>query len=496
MVNVGNAEILQIAEAVAREKGITKDVVIKAMENAISVAGRRKYGHDHNIRAEISHKNGEIKLFRVLTVVENPEDSFTQISLEDAQERDPNIKINEEVYDLLPPIDLGRVAALSAKQVIVQKVKEAEREKQYEDFKGRIGEILGGIVKRVEFGNIIVDLGRTEAIITKDQQIKTEMFKPNDRIRAYVKDVSNQTKGPQIFLSRSDDMFLSKLLELEVPEVYDGHIEVMSVARDPGSKAKVAVFASDTTIDAVGSCIGVRGNRIKAVTNELGGEKIDVILWNRDPAQYIVSAMTPAEISKVVMHEDRKSVEVVVPTDQFSIAIGRRGQNVRLASILTGWHIEVMTDEQESKRRTDEFKNVTDIFVNNLDVDEMVAQLLVSEGYVSLEQLSQSDIATLSNIEGFDEDLAQNIKIRAENVIEVKNNELLEKLEAQGVDQELLDMLGLPLEQIIILAENGVKRVEDLAELNVKEFREILPDLRVRDHEIAAVIELARSRSM
>lgn len=495
MVNVGNAEILQIAEAVAREKGITKDLVLSAMENAIQVAGRRKYGHEHNIKAEISHKNGDIKLYRVLTIVENPENLFTEISLADALERKEDAKMGEEILDPLPPIDLGRVAAQSAKLVIVQKVKEAEREKQYEDFKDRVGEILGGVVKRIEFGNIIVDLGRTEAIIRRDQQIKTEIFKINDRIRAYVQEVSSQPKGPQIFLSRSDEMFLAKLLELEVPEVYEGQIDIRAIARDPGSKAKIAVYSSDPTIDPVGSCIGVRGSRIKAVTNELGGEKVDVILWNKDLAQYIVSAMTPSEISKVVIHEDRKAVEVVVPTDQFSMAVGRRGQNVRLASALTGWHIEVMTEDQESKRRIDEFNSVTELFVKTLGVEEMIAQLLVSEGFGSVEQIALTDLNVLANIEGFDEKVASELKARAESYVEEQSATFLQKLEEQGVEQELLDSLGLPLEQLVILAENGIKTLEDLAELNVREFKQILPDLQASDEDIQSVIDDAKARS-
>lgn len=495
MAKIGNSEILQIAEAVAREKGITIDLVLEAMENAIQVAGRRKYGHEQNIKAEISHKTGEIKLYKVLDVVENLENYMTEISLEDALERNPESKIGDQVLEPLPPIDLGRVAAQSAKQVIVQKVKEAERDKQYEDFKDRTGEILGGVVKRVEFGEIIIDLGRTEAVIKRDQQIKTEAFKINDRIRAYVQDVSKQSKGPQIFLSRTDNMFLGKLMALEIPEVYEGQIEIKGIARDPGSKAKVAVFASDSSIDPVGSCIGVKGNRIKAVTNELGGEKIDVILWNKDLAQYIVNAMTPAEISKVVIHEDRKAVEMVVPTEQFSIAVGRRGQNARLASQLTGWHIEVMTEEQESKRRVEEFNNSSELFINALEVEEVIAQLLVSEGYVSLDQIANSEISVLSAIEGFDETLAAEIKSRAEKHVEAKNLELLAKLEHLGVEQELLDTLGLSLEQLVTLAENGVKTLEDLAELSVKEFKAILPDLQARNNEIEAVIELARSRS-
>lgn len=496
MASIGNSEIMQIAESVAREKGITIDLVLTAMENAIQVAARRKYGHEQNIKAEISHKNGEIKLYKVLDVVEEVENYLMQISLDDARERNPDIQLGEQVLEPLPPIDLGRVAAQSAKQVIVQKVKEAERDKQYEDFKDRVGEILGGVVKRIEFGEIIVDLGRTEAVIKKDQQIKTEIFKMNDRIKAYVQNVSQQTKGPQIFLSRTDNMFFAKLMELEIPEVYDGQIEIKAIARDPGSKAKVAVYSTDPTIDAVGSCIGVKGSRIKAITNELSGEKIDVIMWSKDLAQYIVSAMAPAEISKVVIHEDRKSVEIVVPTEQFSIAVGRRGQNVRLASQLTGWHIEVMTEDEESKRRVEEFNSVTNLFVTNLGVEEVVAQLLVSEGYTNLEQLAYSEVSTLAAIEGFDENLAEEIKSRALQDVESRNSDLLAQLEHLGVEQELLDTLGLPLHQLVTLAENGIKTMEDLAELNVKEFREILPALQATNSDIEAVLELAKAKSM
>ncbi|MDX1924434.1 MAG: transcription termination factor NusA [Rickettsiaceae bacterium] len=495
MFNKGNAEILQIAESVAREKGITMDLVLASMESAIQVAGKRKYGNEQNIKAEISHKTGEIKLYRVLDVVENAENLVTEISLEDALERNPEIKIGDHILELLPPIDLGRVAAQSAKQVIVQKVKDAERDKQYEDFKGRVGEILGGVVKRLEFGEIVVDLGRTEAVIKRDQQIRTEIFKINDRIRAYVKNVSRQPKGPQIFLSRSDDMFLAKLMALEVPEIYEGQIEIKSVVRDPGSKAKLAVFASDTGIDAVGSCIGVKGSRIKAVTNELSGEKIDVILWSRDTAQYIVNAMSPAEISKVVIHEDRKSAEIIVPAEQFSIAIGRRGQNVRLASQLTGWHIEIMTEEQESTKRVEEFNSTTALLVNSLEIEEVMAQLLVAEGYNSLEQIALSEISSLASIEGFDENVAEELKRRAEQYVNEQNESLLNKLEYLGVDQELLDTLSISLEQLIKLAESGVKTLEDLAELSVKEFREILPELQVSNSEIEAVINLAKSKS-
>ncbi|MDX1917459.1 MAG: transcription termination factor NusA [Rickettsiaceae bacterium] len=494
MLNKGSAEIILIAETVAREKGITMDVVLSSMEDAIASAGKRKYGFELNIKAEINQKTGEIRLFKAMEVVEQVENIITEISLKDAIERDPNSEIGSFVLELLPPIDLGRVAAQVAKNVIVQKVKDAEREKQYEDFKDRVGEIMSGIVKRVEFGEIVVDLGRTEAVIKKDQQIKTEVFKINDRIKAYVKEVSRTTKGPQIFLSRSDNNFLAKLMALETPEIYEGQIEIRAVARDSGSKAKVAVYASDTGIDPVGSCIGMKGSRIKAVTNELGGEKIDVILWSKDPAQYIVNAMSPAEISKVIIHEDRQAAEIIVPLEQFSIAIGRRGQNVRLASQLTGWHIEVMTEDQESTKRATEFTNTTELFMNNLEVEEVMAQLLAAEGYYSMEQIALADIATLESIEGFDKATAEELKSRAEQYINKKNTHLLEQLEYLGVEQELLDTLSISLEQLIRLAESGIKTMEDLAELTPRDFREILPELKVDNSEIEFVLEIARSR--
>ena len=426
MINVGNAEILQIVESVSREKGISKENLFTTMEQAVQVAGRKKYGQEHNIKAEISRKTGEIKLFRILEVVEELESYFTQILLADALIKNPEAKIGDEFYEPLPPIDLGRVSAQNAKQVIVQRVGEAEREKQYHDFKDRVGEILNGMVKRVEFGNIIVDLGgRAEAIVKKDQTIKGENYKINDRIKAYVQDVRLEPKGPQIFLSRTDERMLAKLFELEVPEIYDGAIEIKAVARDPGSKAKIAVYATDSSIDPVGSCVGIRGNRVRAVTAELGGEKIDVILWSKNLAQFVIGSMSPATISKIVIDEDKGRVEIVVPTDQLSIAIGRRGQNVRLASKLTGWNIDVMTDEQESKRRTDEFYSTTDLFMNVLDVEEVIAQLLSVEGFATIEQIASSEITTLTSIEGFEEELASEIKNRAVNYINTKNDEII-----------------------------------------------------------------------
>ncbi|MCC2646427.1 MAG: transcription termination/antitermination protein NusA [Rickettsiaceae bacterium] len=494
MLNIGNTELLTIADAVAREKGIAKDSIIAAMEDAIQVAGRRKYGQEHNIKAEISKKNGEVKLYRVLDIVDNVEDYFTQISLQDALERDPEAKLGGQVYDLLPPIDLGRVAAQIAKQVIMQKVRDAEREKQYNDFKGRIGEILNGTVKRVEFGDVVVDLGRAEAIIKRDQLIKNETYKINNSIRAYVQDVRHENSGPQIFLSRTDNRFLAKLFELEVPEIYDNIIEIRAIARDPGSKAKMAVFSSDMNLDAVGSCIGIRGARVRAVSNELNGEKIDVIEWSNDIAQFTINALAPATISKVVIDEIKHKVEVVLPTDQLSIAIGRKGQNVRLASKLIGWGIDVMTEEQESKRRADEFSSTTELFMRHLDVEEVIAQLLTVEGFSSIEQIANVSADVLANIEGFDEELASELKNRAEQYINDKNENIINRLEELGVEQELIDVLAdFSPENIVVLAENGVKSIEDLGELNIHEFKKLIPISDVSDKDIKELLNTARN---
>jgi N utilization substance protein A len=492
MINVGNSEILQIADAVAREKGIPSATVISAMEQAISVAGRRKYGHEHNIRADINKKTGEVKLYRVMEVVEEVENSFTHITLQDALEKNPESKLGDEILDLLPPIDLGRVAAQTAKQVIVQKVKDAENEKQYNEFKSRVGEIISGIVKRIEFGNVIVDLGRAEAIMKREETIKTEMFKVNDRIKAYVKSVSRETKGQQIFLSRADDQMLVKLFELEVPEIYEGNIKIMAVARDPGSKAKVVVFANDSSLDPVGSCVGMKGSRIKAVTNELGGEKIDVIPWSNDLGQFIINSLTPAAITKVIIDEDKKRVEIIVPLDQLSIAIGRRGQNVRLASRITGWNIDVMTEDQESKRRSDEFNTAATLMTSSLEIEEVMGQLLAAEGFNTIEQVASTDISSLANIEGFDENLATEVQKRALNYVEVKNADVIAQLEKLGVEQELLDALPLSAESFLKLAEYGVKTLEDLGEISVAEYKALLPDSGMNDTEISAIIKAAR----
>ncbi|AFB20988.1 transcription termination factor NusA [Rickettsia canadensis] len=498
MSNIGNVEILQIINSVAREKGISKEILISTVEQAVQVAGRKKYGNEYNIKAQINRKTGEINLLRILKIVENVEDYLTQISFEEALIKNPEAKIGDEIYEYLPPIDHARVSAQAAKQVITQRVIEAERAKQYHDFKDRKGEIINGIVKRIEYGDIIVDLSRAEAIIKKDQLIKGENFKPNDRIKAYVQDVRQETKGPQIFLSRVDNQMLVNLFKLEVPEIFEDIIQIKSVARDPGSKAKIAVFASDSSIDPVGSCVGIRGNRVKAVTNELNGEKIDIVLWSNDLAQFIVNALAPlaaAAITKILIDEDSHKVEVVVSQENQSIAIGRRGQNVRLASKLTGWNIDIMTEEQESKRRNEEFLTSTGLFMEALDVEEVIGQLLSVTGFNSVEQIANSEISTLTRIEGFEEELAVEIKNRAINYVNLKNEKIIKKLEELGVEQEVIDILELPLELILKFAEYGIKTIEDLGEMSVNEFKNLAPSANITDENIKLLIKTARQHS-
>lgn len=492
MDNFGKAEILQIVEAVSRERGIPKASLIEAMEQAIQIAGRKKYGLEQNISARINHNTGKISLFRVRKIVEIiTEDDKQQILLDDAKMIRSDAKINENILEPLPPIDLGRVAAQIAKQVIVHKVGEVERERQYHDYKDRKGDILNGIVKRIEFFNIIVDVGRAEAILPRNQQIRGEIFQIGDRIKAYVQDVRLESKGPQIFLSRTDNEFLKKLFEMEVPEIYDNIIEIKAIAREPGSKAKVAVIATDISIDPVGSCVGVRGSRVRSITNELSGEKIDVINWDKNIAQFVINAMTPVEITKIVFDEDKNKVKAIVPDDQLSIAIGRKGQNVRLASKITNWAIDVMTEEQESKRRNEEFIHTTELFVRHLGVEELIAQLLSAEGYTSLAQVAYAENHVLEAIEGFNTELVVELKNRAISYLEKQNEDILEGLEKLGVEQELLDTLDLPPEYILKLAEFGIKTVEDLCEVTFIEFREIVPEHIISSDTIKDLINFA-----
>src|SRR5438445_13270564 len=370
------SDLLQVADAVAADKGIDRDEVLQAMEQAIQKAGRSKYGQEYDIRSEIDRKSGQIRLLRFREVAEPVENEATQIPLSEARRFNPDAEVGDFITDPLPPIDFGRIAAQTAKQVIVQKVRDAERARQYEEFKDRVGEIVNGLVKRVEFGNVVVDLGRAEAMLRRDELLPRESFRQGERVRAYIYDVKEETRGPQIFLSRTHPQFMAKLFAQEVPEIYDGIIEVKSVARDPGSRAKIGVVSRDSSIDPVGACVGMRGSRVQAVVGELQGEKIDIIPWSQDSATFIVNALQPAEVVKVVLDEDSERIEVVVPDDQLSLAIGRRGQNVRLASQLTGWDIDILTEAEESERRQKEFNERTNLFMDALDVDEMVGQVL------------------------------------------------------------------------------------------------------------------------
>ncbi|HXM84489.1 MAG TPA: transcription termination factor NusA, partial [Stellaceae bacterium] len=412
--NYPRLELLQVADTVARDKGIDRDEVLQAMEQAIQKAGRSKYGQEYDIRAEIDRKSGEIKLMRFREVAEPVVNEATQIPLEAAKKINPEAEIGDFLTDPLPPIDFGRIAAQTAKQVIVQKVRDAERQRQFKEFKDRVGEIVNGLVKRVEFGNVVVDLGRAEAILRRDELLPRESFRQGERVRAYIYDVRQEVRGPQIFLSRTHPQFMAKLFAQEVPEIYDGIIEIRAVARDPGSRAKIAVISNDSGIDPVGACVGMRGSRVQAVVAELQGEKIDIIPWSQDPATFVVNALAPAEVAKVVMDEEQRRIEVVVPDDQLSLAIGRRGQNVRLASQLTGWDIDILTEAEESERRQEEFRTRSALFIQALDVDDVIAHLLVTEGFTSVEDVAFVPLNELSGIEGFEEDVAKELQQRAQ----------------------------------------------------------------------------------
>jgi N utilization substance protein A len=463
-VSANRLELLQIADAVAREKSIDRMLVINAMEDAIQKAAKSRYGSENEIRAEIDPKTGEIRLQRLLEVVESVAHDAIEISLKDAKKRNPEATIGDFIAEPLPPLDFGRVAAQNAKQVIVQKVREAERERQYEEYKDRLGDIANGVVKRVEYGNVIVDLGRAEAVVRRDETLPRETYRYGDRIRAYIYDVRREQRGPQIFLSRTRPEFMAKLFAQEVPEIYDGVVEIKSVARDPGSRAKIAVVSKDTSIDPVGACVGMRGSRVQAVVNELQGEKIDIIQWSPDAATSIVNALAPAEVTKVVLDEDAERIEVVVPDDQLSLAIGRRGQNVRLASQLTGWDIDILTEAEESERRQKEFNERSNNFMESLDVDEVIAQLLASEGFASVEEIAYVEPHEIATIEGFDEDTAVEIQNRALEFLERRETELDNKRRELGVEDDLASVEGLSKAMLVALGENGVKTLEDLAD--------------------------------
>ncbi len=462
-VSANRLELLQIADAVAREKSIEREVVIEAMAEAIQKAARSRYGAENEIRARINPTTGEIRLVRLLEVVETLENDAVQVELKEAQRRNPAAQLGDMIEDELPPVDFGRIAAQTAKQVIVQKVRDAERERQYDEYKDRIGEIVHGIVKRVEYGNVVTDLGRGEAIVRRDELLPRETFRNGDRVRAYIYDVRREQRGPQIFLSRTHPQFMAKLFAQEVPEIYDNIIEIKAVARDPGSRAKIAVLSNDSSIDPVGACVGMRGTRVQAVVNELQGEKIDIIQWSPDAATFIVNGLAPAEVVKVVLDEDTQRIEVVVPDDQLSLAIGRRGQNVRLASQLTGWDIDILTEAEESERRQAEFATRSAIFAEALDVDEVIAQLLASEGFASIEEVAYVQLDEIAEIEGFDEDTAQEIQNRALDYIDRQNAEFDDKRIELGVEDALGEIEGVTPKMMVALGEDGIKSVEDLA---------------------------------
>jgi N utilization substance protein A len=517
-ISANRMELLQIAEAVAREKSIEREIVIEAIEEAIQKAARTRYGAEHDIRVHIDPKSGETTITRVVTVVDDdfgtaeielpvegvepgelPEgaevfNDNAYIRVSDALKTDPGAFIGKTYTETLPPFEFGRVQTQMARQVVTGKVREAERERQYEEFKDRVGEIVNGVAKRVEYGNVIVDLGRGEGIMRRDQSIPREMFQVGDRVRAYIYDVRREAKGPQIMLSRAHGGFMAKLFAQEVPEVYDGVIEIRAVARDPGSRAKMAVVSNDSSIDPVGACVGMRGSRVQAVVAELQGEKIDIIQWNPDEATFLVNALAPAEVTKVVMDEEDERVEVVVPDEQLSLAIGRRGQNVRLASQLTGWQIDIMTESQESERRQREFAERTALFQEALDVDEVIAQLLVTEGFATVEDVAYVDAQDIAVIEGFDEDTAEEIQARARDFLDREAAEYDARRRELGVEDPVLEVEGVTLPMAVALGEHDVKSLEDLAGLvpdDIRGYYEAKNGERVREPGVLEAFELS-----
>ncbi|HBS99518.1 transcription termination factor NusA [Salipiger marinus] len=465
ITSANQLELLQTAEAVAREKMIDPGLVIEAMEESLARAAKSRYGSEMDIRVKIDRRTGRATFTRVRTVVEDEalENYQSELTVKQARQYMAEPKVGDVYEEEVPPVDLGRIAAQSAKQVILQKVREAERDRQYEEFKDRQGTIINGQVKREEYGNLIVDVGRGEAILRRNEKIGRESYRPGDRIRCYVKDVRREARGPQIFLSRTAPEFMSELFKMEVPEIYDGIIEIKAVARDPGSRAKIAVISYDSSIDPVGACVGMRGSRVQAVVNELQGEKIDIIPWNEDVPTFLVNALQPAEVSKVVLDEDAERIEVVVPDEQLSLAIGRRGQNVRLASQLTGLDIDIMTEEEESKRRQKEFEERTQLFMDTLDLDEFFAQLLVAEGFTNLEEVAYVEQDELLVIDGVDEDTAHELQTRAREHLEEQARKALEHARELGVEDSLVEFEGLTPQMVEALAEDGIKTLEDFA---------------------------------
>ena len=484
-------ELLHVADAVSREKNIERDAVLEALEMAIQKAGRSKYGLEHDIRAHINRKSGAIELARYLEVVDDVEDEHTQVDIATARRKKPDAEVGEFLVDPLPPIDFGRIAAQTAKQVIVQRVREVERAKQYQEYKDRKGEIVNGLVKRVEYGNVTVDLGRAEAVLRRDETLPREHYKVGDRIRAYIYDVREEQRGPQIFLSRSHPDFMAKLFQMEVPEIYDGIIEIKAVARDPGSRAKIAVISHDSSIDPVGACVGMRGSRVQAVVGELAGERIDIIPWSPEPATFVVNALAPAEVAKVVMDDDDHRIEVVVPDDQLSLAIGRRGQNVRLASMLTGWDIDILTEQEESDRRTAEMAQRSQLFMDALDVDDVIANLLVVEGFNQVEEIAFIDLDELTEVEGFDEDIAAELQQRARSFLEEQDRIAVREYTELGVSEALRQFDLTPM-MLVKLGRAEVRTLEDFAGLAGDELVEILGEDVLDEDEANLIVMQAR----
>ncbi len=465
ITSANQLELLQTAEAVAREKMIDPELVIDAMEESLARAAKSRYGSEMDIRVAIDRKTGKATFTRVRTVVEDDlvENFQAEMTVEQAKQYLESPNVGDSIVDEVPPVEMGRIATQAAKQVILQRVRDAERDRQYEEFKDRAGTIINGIVKREEYGNVIVDVGRGEAILRRNEKIGREGYRPNDRIRCYIREVRREARGPQIFLSRTAPQFMAELFKMEVPEIYDGIIEIKAVARDPGSRAKIAVISYESSIDPVGACVGMRGSRVQAVVNELQGEKIDIIPWNEDAPTFLVNALQPAEVSKVVLDDEAERIEVVVPDDQLSLAIGRRGQNVRLASQLTGLDIDIMTEQEESERRQVEFEERTKLFMETLDLDEFFAQLLVSERFTSLEEVAYVELDELTVIEGIDEETATELQARASDWIDERNRRALERARELGVEDSLVNFEGLNPQMVEALAEDDVKTLEDFA---------------------------------
>ena len=491
--SIPRLELIQVAETVSREKSIDKEEVILAMEEAIEKAARSKYGHERDIRANINRKNGSINIAQFTEVVDFVENEATQMTLKESHRRKLNLEIGDFYKQALPPIDFGRIAAQTAKQVISQKVREAERQRQFQEYKDRVGEIVVGTIKRVDSHSVTIDLGRAEAVIKKDQMIPREQLRPGDRLRCFIIEVSEQAKGPQIFLSRASNDFLAALFTQEVPEIYDGIIEIKGVAREPGSRAKISAFSNDPSIDPVGACVGMRGSRVQAVVSELQGEKIEIIPWTEDPVTFVINALAPAVPSKVVMDEDATRMEVVVPDDQLSLAIGRRGQNVRLASQLTGWFVDILTEAEESEKRQEEFSERSKIFIEALDIDDVIAHLMVSEGFVTISDIAEASLEELLSIEGFDEEISQELSQRAQNFVKAESERIVKSLKKLKVKDDLYNFNELSKSSILTLAENNIKTLDELAELDSEELFNLLGNkIFINEDDAGSVIMKAR----